>query len=220
MPREQEFQYTPVTKAGKPVSDDTSKIEKIIATLSGQKAGAATKLGKQLAEAVKQRKAIEASESQLKDQTREMLSELFDAADAAWTRVIETGSVIITMSKAVEAGTKLDVEKFIGKLAQAFPVIVEQMAAIRKECESPTSARASSVTVKLKDEGVIGDIIKSAYTKVKEQISKFLEGFKREMDMYDSVLTGLRKEIGNMYKVEAHMKLMSMTNKFMSTYMD
>ena len=89
------------------ISYDISKnnkgdIDKIIATLSRSKSAEFTKLAKKIKEAKELSDRVKKLEDEIKGEAREAISGLFKAEDEIYTRVVETASFSLKLSKIPE----------------------------------------------------------------------------------------------------------------------
>lgn len=191
MPRNKEFDYNSVTK------DD--KVDKVIVVLKGSKSKKATALAKQFDEVNKKKKEIIGMENKLKEDMKQLASDLFNINDSVYTRVLETASVVITATK-MSTRENFDSEKFLEKISKEFPKLVAKFNEIADECKKITNVD-SNIKVTMK-EG-IGDSIKSVYNKLKAQITKIVDSIKSYLDNYDDKLNDWKQELVSNIKVES-----------------
>lgn len=191
MPRNKEFDYTSVKK------DD--KVDKVIVVLKGSKSKKATALAKQFDEVNNKKKEIIGMENKLKEDMKQLASDLFNINDSVYTRVLETASVVITATK-MSTRENFDSEKFMEKISKEFPKLVVKFNEIADECKKITNVD-SNIKVTMK-EG-IGDSIKSVYNKLKAQITKIVDSIKSYLDNYDDKLNDWKQELVSNIKVES-----------------
>jgi len=166
-PTEKEPQEKPqydkryLTKSGKEVQEIDDRVTKAIIELKKQKSSSATKLIDQFSKSLQQKKMLDKEIEQLKEKSYLLFSELFEARDAVYTRVIETASLILTMSKETKmTTTKFNVDEFFTELEQTVaPNIYALLAEMRKKfTEVKTIDKKSTLTPDLK-EGLVSDLV-------------------------------------------------------------
>jgi len=188
--REDEFDYTTVSKSGKE-TDDPEKITKVIAILKSSKAGATTRLAKEFEEILQKQKEIDEALDAIKAKGMEMMNDLFSAKDVLYTRVLETSKVTLTMSKeTIRKDVKFDTEKFILKILAIVPDLSEKVEEFKKECTSiKESVVKSTIKPALKEEG-FSDFIK----KIKNYITKIWDNINLWSKSYDKKLNNIKKQ--------------------------
>lgn len=80
-------------------TDKGGNIEKIIATLSKSKSAEFTKLAKKIQEAKELSDRVKQLEAEIKGEAREAISGLFNVEDEVYTRIVETASFSLKLSK-------------------------------------------------------------------------------------------------------------------------
>lgn len=183
---ETEFQYTNVTKTGKETQDKES-VTKVIATLKSYTAGKTTKLANEFEEMLRQKQKIDASLEELKDKSRDLFNDLFDAEDALWTRVLETSKVTLTLSKeTVRKTINFNHEKFIDMILKLTPELSKEIQKFATECVEVKETKVkSTVKPELKEEGFhdILSKIKTYVTKIKNNVSNWVKSYDNKLDL-------------------------------------
>lgn len=177
-----------VNKSGKE-TDDKSKIEKVIVELKGSEAGKVTKIVNQLQEISDLEKELKQKKEKLKCSSKEICDELFKAEDEVYTRVMETSSVILTISKSTTR-EKIDYKKALEEMATKLtPDIIKQMNEIIKAF---TKTEEVSSTVK----GTVKESFKDWMNKGFGFIKTLVDKMKLWGKTYDTKLKDFQKKYG------------------------
>lgn len=173
-------------------------VVRVTVFLTGNESSAATRLAKRfvrLDQAMKQQiKLRDAANADAK----KLFEELFDAEDEILTRVIETASVTMTLSKAVRGKDKpnvitVDFEAAYRELAEMVLGLTEQKEKLNKKIEAilakhTTSTPARDTPAKLTtdvklDEGIM-DTLKKMVNTVVESIKNWATGYDKKLDAF------------------------------------
>lgn len=173
----------------------TSKaLERVTVELEGNKSGVMSKLTTRYSRLDKAAKLMQARRNDLNEAMKKEAGALFDAEDEIVTRVVETISYTITLSKAERGADKppkktVDYKAIVEALETMVPELTEKIkeltdkyTAIVDAVDTPQALRVKS---KL-DEG----ILKKALAWVKD----FLKGIKSWGKDYDTRLAALKKQ--------------------------
>jgi uncharacterized protein (UPF0335 family) len=160
----------------------------VVATLRSYNSQTYTKL----AVKVERIQALETEISQLKDEikqeTRENVADLFDAEDAVRTRVIDTISFIMTLSKDPKATVTPKYKDILEALSQQLtPELIEVLENLKKTMVTVTQ-KSPSLKISRKDELTEGYL--SAFT---SKIKDFIYGWAKR---YDRKLDSLKQAAG------------------------
>ena len=103
-----------------------NKIDRVTAELSGSESGAMTRLASRYERLDKAIKRMGEKRGELNDQLKEKVTDLFDAEDVVLTRVVETTSFTMTLSKLVKAADQdpkviINYEEIAKELAKLIP---------------------------------------------------------------------------------------------------
>lgn len=178
-------------------------VTKVTAFLKSYQSGRYTKLGRTLKRIEWLEAKIKALKEQTKQETRELVADLFHAEDAACTRVVDTVSFVFQMSKDPKATETVKYAKVIeelqDKLTPDLQNVLEEL--IAKHTSAPVQKAASlkatdkaAQTEESINEGV-GDKLKSFFAKLKSWIDSW--GAK-----YDAKLDALKREVGMSESIE------------------
>jgi len=179
--RDPRFEYKSFKKGGRKETSDKSEIDKVVVYLEKQKSTACSKLSDKFQVILEAQKVLDKQMEELKETARERVEDLFDATDEVYTRVADTASVLLTLSKKTfRNDVKFDKENFYKDLLAIVPELKVKIDELdKKYTEIKTTEVKSKLNVKLKDnesnvtvEGVV-DTVKNIWNKVKESLSKF-----------------------------------------------
>ena len=116
-------------------------VDRVTVELEGVKSATATKLAKRFKELKTLKEQIDKETEELKTQAREHALGLFDAADEIYTRVVETCSLTITVSKQItktipaipdSETSEFDFEGFYKDLSVLVPELIGKMEDLKK----------------------------------------------------------------------------------------
>jgi hypothetical protein len=216
MPRQKGIEYRMVNKSGKP-TEDMTKVTKVIADLKSQKATAATKLALQFQKILEERKRLETEEENLKIKGRTTVADLFDAKDEILTRVAETASVVMQISKASErTDIKLDVDGLLNAIGELAPELIESIKALREKYTSETKTPVSpKFSVSLKSKTQKESMWDTIWQKMKGAGKSFLSLISEWGKMYDSRLDAVKQQL----RTELGMNYESVENTNYSDYL-
>ena len=151
---------------------------KITATVSARISEKYTKLAQNLQKIDDLTEQIKNLQAEVKQQRREDVAALFDAEDAVFTRVIDTKSVVFTLSKDPKATELPQYKKILEELEQHLtPELLRVLAALKRE----------HVTVTQKEPSLKYDMKEDA-SSVNELVSKV----NRWLPKFDSKLAAIK----------------------------
>jgi septation ring formation regulator EzrA len=174
------------------------KVEKVTVVLDGKESAKFTKLAaefKKLDAAFdKAKNDLEANKTSLKG----LMEDYFDAEDEVLTRVMETCSITLQLSKAVKPGITVDYEnaynsvitQLMGMVPDLKTQIEKLSAEAIKAASKPNNGKKASLSVK---EGVI-DSVMNVFKKLVEQLKSW--GAK-----YDKKLDKVKTDMGSIGKI-------------------
>lgn len=156
-----------------------NKIDRIIVELSGNPSGVMSRLTSRYDRLDKAIKTMSVKRNEMNEQIKDTVTELFNAEDIVLTRVVETVSFTLTLSKLVKASeqnpkTVVDYESIAKDLAALIPAELQaQVEEITKKYTAISLAADKSPALRIKnknddklDEGIM-DSLKSLATKIK-----------------------------------------------------
>lgn len=193
--RDAELEYEEKKKAG--------EIDRIVVELSGKKSEIATKLAKEFKDVKELEEKLKEKKNELNLKATDHVISFFDAADEVYTRVVETVSVVLTVSKQVQTTipeTKtFDFDGFYSELLTVVPdlkdkleLLVKTYTTITPEVSVPADKKPS-LRVKLKEDSFSEKLSE----KLKELGSKVFNFFIRWGYEYDRKLEKIKDKYLN-----------------------
>lgn len=171
-------------------SDGT--VTKVIAILKSYDSARYTKMAKDLKRIESLEQEIKSLKENMKQETRENITELFDAEDSIYTREVETCQFIFKLTKDPKPTESYQYKKILDELQENFTPELKIMyeSLLDKYRSVVQKPPALSVTDKndIISEGII-DTIKKYFTKFKNKVLSWAE-------KYDSRLDALKKQAG------------------------
>ena len=171
-------------------------VNRVIVQLKMHDSGVATRLTKKYEDLDLAMKELTEKRNSLNEDMKAMVDDLFDAEDCVYTRVVETASYTITLSKAEKAETKaptekVDYEAAFRALAALVPDLTTQVEKITKEYTEivPAKDTPASLRVKKVDEG-----FKDIARKVMAECKKLLASITSWAAGYDAKLAKLKQK--------------------------
>ena len=175
-----------------------NKIDRVTAELSGSDSAVMTKLAGRYDRLEKAIKKMGEKRNELNEQLKERVTDLFDAEDVVLTRVVETASFTLTLSKLVKSAEQepkvvVNYQKIAEELAKLIPdelqakvdEIVKMYTEISIAADKAPALRVKSkVDESLVAEGVL-DMIKGMAAKVAKWVKSMASwavGYDRKLD--------------------------------------
>jgi hypothetical protein len=180
-----------------------NKIDRVTVELAGNPSGVMSRLTSRYDRLDKAIKTMTVKRNEMNEQIKENVTELFNAEDIVLTRVVETISFTLTLSKLVKSSeqnpkTTVDYEAIAKELAKLIPEeLQEQVEAITKMYTEVTIAADKSPALRIKnkndklDEGLM-DSIKGLANKV----VKWAKSMASWAVGYDKKLAALKAKAG------------------------
>lgn len=131
--------YEEKTKAG--------QVEKITAFLSKNKSREFTMLGKKIAEANELSNRVKLLEKEIKGEARDAISDMFDVEDECATRILETASFTLQLSKKPEPTTTVKYASVLAELKDHLtPELIVILKGLEKKFSTVTQKEAALKT--------------------------------------------------------------------------
>lgn len=189
--RQKDFKYTEKRVKG--------ALDKVILELEGNNSGAMSRLMTRYTRLDKTAKLLKERRDEVNAQVKDVADRLFDAEDALATRIIETVSYTVMLTKSEKAETKepkkeIDYASAYSELAKLVPELEAKAKEILEKYTSSIPPKDTPTALKVKskvDEGVVSAVkgwIASAKAFVKEVL-----GWGRA---YDAKLDAFRRKYG------------------------
>jgi hypothetical protein len=186
-------------RADLPYTEKKSKgaIDKVIVSLDGSQSTKFTKLAKKFKELKEATEELSAKTNALNAEIKDEALDLFDASDEVYTRIIETVSMTLNISKrqpdSIEKSEKINYEKIITDITALVPELTEKIAEIIKANttveEKTKVAKSPALRVDLKEASNFKEIIAFA----KRTFKSMLSAIKFWGKTYDKKLADIEK---------------------------
>jgi glutamyl/glutaminyl-tRNA synthetase len=176
------------------------EVTKVVANLSSFASGKYSRLAKNIARMQKIAQETLELESSIKADARETIADLFAAEDAAYTRVVETVSFTLQITKDPKAATTVSYVKVLEELQQHLtPELIKVLESIKAKFSTVNAPKPPSLTHSAKEDGVGYDegISESPMlSKMSEFFKKYLNKIISWGETYDQRLAALKSQIG------------------------
>lgn len=186
--RQADLTYTPYKVKG--------IVDRVIVELKGNDSANFTKLATEYAKINAAIEKLDVKKKALNKDLRGQVEAIFDAEDAVLTRVVDTVSFTITLSKEAKKESKpvVDFEKIAHALAELIPnelqAKVDEIAKLYTSIQE-TNPKAPGVSVKPKvTEGQ--ELSEGLLSAIAAKIKKFTDRFKKWKADFDAELDGLK----------------------------
>lgn len=189
------------------------EITQVLANLQGKQSASFTRLAKKFKILDIEIKSLEKERKEINQAIKDQAEALFDAEDKYLTRVVETASMTINLSKAVsDEKVEFDQDKYIEALESILtPELIEKAKELRESFTTVKKAQETTprLRVKLKDCVVyeeqenIKDKIKGLFKKIKAFSVRTLYNILRWSENYDKKLQTLSKNL--YYDIQTNM---------------
>lgn len=155
---------------------ETSK--EVVAVLRRYNSQSYTKLAQKVERISQLESEVKRLKEEVKTETRENIADLFDAEDAVKTRVVETVSFILTLSKDPEPTRTPKYKDILEELSNHLtPELISVLEELKNQMVTVTQ-KSPSLKVKSISEGVIG----SVFSKLKELVFKWGQRYDQKLD--------------------------------------
>lgn len=167
------------------------KTDKIVAHLKSYDSAKYTNLAKKFLQIEEMEKEIKKLKEEIKDETRFLVADLFEAEDIVRTRVVKTVSYTYTLSKNPEATTTYKYAKVLEELEKELtPELITKLNTIKESFKTVTQ-KAPSLKVEPNVNEGIADKIKGAWGRIKEVFATIKDKFSAWGKSYDRRLEEL-----------------------------
>lgn len=160
---------TEARRADLPYTEKKTKgaVDKVIVSLDGAHSTKFTKLAKKFKELKEATEELSAKTNALNAEIKDEALDLFDATDEVYTRIIETVSMTLNISKrqpdSIEKTEKVNYEKIVSDITALVPELTEKINEIIKANttveEKVKVAKSPALRVDLKEALTIKDLI-------------------------------------------------------------
>lgn len=171
--------------------EDNGKTEKIVAYLKSYDSARYTNLAKKFIEIEKMEKEIKKLKEEVKQETRVLVADLFDAEDIVRTRVVKTVSYTYTLSKNPKPTETYQYAKILDALEKELtPDLINKLNVI-KESFKTVVQKAPSLKVEPNVSESISDKIKGVWGKLKDFFANLKNKLTSWGNSYDRKLDAL-----------------------------
>ena len=164
---------------------------KVIAFLHGRHSEEYTKLANKLEEISDLEAEIKRLKAEMKDEVKEKISDLFEAEDVIYTRVVETVSVIFTMSKDPKPTRSVAYAKVFDAFTEHLtPELIEMLESLKEQYTSQPRQRPPSLKFTRKDEFLDTNMmmIRNAVANFKRRIINWAKGYDKKLSNVKRIL--------------------------------
>lgn len=171
--------------------------DKAIAVLKSHDSAPYTRLANNIQRLAELEAEVKELKESIKSDTRTHVQALFEAEDVVRTRVVETVSFTLTLSKDPEATETFKYKEILTELAKSFtPELIEKMNDLKKTFKSVTQ-KAPSLKLQTKKDLKEEFSLKATISFLKKTATKFLSYVKSWGKNYDKKLSSLKEKAKN-----------------------
>lgn len=169
------------------------KVDKVIATLSGNKEKEFSALAKQLHEAKEKLDEIKKLEAKIKGEAREAIAALFDTEDEAYTRLVEISDFSLQLAKKAEPTVTVKYAKVLEELKNHLtPDLIKILNGLEWKFRSVSEKESAlKVTPKVVKESENEDF----YDKLEDFSDRYHDAVMTKLTNIDDELLKLKSEI-------------------------
>jgi uncharacterized protein (UPF0335 family) len=150
----------------------------VIALLQSYNSQSYTKLAQKVKRIEQLKEEIKALEEDVKQSTREDISDLFDAEDAVKTRVVQTMSFILTLSKDPAATKTPKYKDILTALSEHLtPELIKVLEGLKEQMVTITQ-KSPSLKIKPLDEGFVS----SLFARLKLTVMNWASRYDQKLD--------------------------------------
>lgn len=173
------------------------EITKVVANLKAAPSGRYTKLGRNLLEIEALSERLTELKEEVKQDTRELVADLFNAEDVCRTRVVETVSFTFQLSKDPKATETIKYAKVLEELEQHMtPDLIRIMRNLEEKYKTVTQKAPSLKATDHRPAEESIQLGEGLADKLKAFASKFLQAITGWGKRYDQKLDALKAEVG------------------------
>lgn len=181
--------------------ETSGKLEKVIATLKAKDSERYTKLALKMSRVEKLAKEIDEIKAEIKQETREYVIDLFDADDATKTRVIETASVVLTLTKDPKKTESPQYAKILGELENHLtPDLLKMLQELKRQYVTVVQKQPSLTYDGIMPESVVSDVwnrLSLSARKMIRDVKTFVRGLLFDLEEYDNRLDEVKRMLND-----------------------
>lgn len=169
------------------------ELDRVIVTLEGKDSELFTKMGKNYKRIKTQIERLEKLQSNLNKDAKEAVADLFEANENVLTRVVDTVSISLTLSKLPEVKDKVTVdhEAIIKALLELQPELSSKISELTEKFTKVSAGvpKPESLRIDLKED------ISDVWKKITSLAKSFLSSIKSWGESYDKKLNKLKARL-------------------------
>lgn len=173
-------------------------LDKVILELEGSDSGAMSRLMTRYQRLDKSAKLLKERRDAVNAQVKDVADRLFDVEDAVATRIIETVSYTVMLTKATKAADKeakknVDYESAFSELARLVPELIEQVNSIREKYTTLEQPKDTPSALKVTDKKVVKEGLVGTVMSALKNFAKSIFSWGKS---YDAKLDAFRRKYG------------------------
>lgn len=169
-------------------------IDKVIATLTKSKSAEFTKLAKKIQEAKELSDRVKKLEAEIKGEAREAISGLFKAEDEVYTRIVETASFSLKLTKVPEPTVTV---KYASVIKELRTHLSNDLISILDNLEykfRTVTEKSAALSFSAKNES-INEESNDLFDKLKDYSDRYLDAVESKLLSFDTKLEELELEV-------------------------
>ena len=171
--------YINLIESRNPDFDYQDNEQQVIAVLKSYNSQVYTKLAQKVERIDQLEAEIKMLKEEVKHETRENIADLFDAEDVVRTRVVQTMSFILTLSKDPKATVSPKYKDILEELsAHLTPELIIVLENLKKQLVTVTQ-KSPSLRIEPVDEGRLGDL----FARFKQKIFGWANRYDQKLSM-------------------------------------
>jgi hypothetical protein len=179
------------------VGNEKGEVTKVVANLTAFMSGKYTRLAKNIQRMQEIAQETLALEAEIKQDGREAIADLFAAEDAAYTRVVETVSFTLQITKDPKAATTVQYQKVLNELeSHLTPELLQVLEAIKAKFSKVNPPKPPALTHAPREESISS----VSEAPLSAPLTAFFQKFFRRIQLwgqnYDAKLGKLKASLG------------------------
>lgn len=170
------------------------QIDRVIVSLQGNESGKFTKLIKAYSELKTATEELELKQKALNEKIKDEALEYFDSRDEVLTRVVETVSASMTISKKTVVKTsKTDYQKVIDAITELVPELKDQIdKLIEANTKISETEKSPGLRVDLKESEVLEEGFKTYLKSLWSKIKSWTKSYDKKLNMVKEQINQLK----------------------------
>lgn len=170
------------------------ELDRVIVTLEGRDSELFTKMGKNYKRIKTQIERLEKLQTNLNAEAKKAVGDLFEANENVLTRVVDTVSISLTLSKLPEVKDKVTVdhESIIKELLALQPELSSKIAELTEKFTKVTAGAPKPESLRIDLKEGVKDVAKGFWEKIKSSLKTFLNSIESWGSRYDKKLDKIK----------------------------